>query len=59
MSPVSVAQWLEDCKLPAFAEKFLEENICGRGLLGVTSGELLSMNLLRDFKAVEVFVQRA
>ena len=33
----------------------MEENTCGRGLLGVTSGELLSMNLLRDFKAVEVF----
>ena len=55
MCPLSVAQWLEDCKLPAFAEKFLEENMFGRGLLGVTSGELLSMNLLSYFKAVEVF----
>ena len=57
LCPVGVSEWLVERKMSGFATTLLRENICGRGLLTITSGELMSMDLLSDAQAVESFFQ--
>ena len=58
MCPVMVCEWLQQHGLDLFARMFLEQNVCGYGLLLLTAGDLFAMGLLADPDAMQVFFQQ-